>query len=284
MTESTDLSARIFAGEAPSAERLAGLGRRFGWALYAERRLLAMRSYVVTILTTTFLQPVLYLAAMGVGLGHLIDSGSGGIGGVPYLVFVGPGLLVSAVVMEASGEFSFPVMSGFKWSKTYEGVQATPIQPHQIPVGELAAVGLRFAFQAAIFWLILVAVGATSSPWSFLMVPIATLAGLSFGAPLMAYAATLENEGFQFAFVQRFIVMPMFLFAGTFFPLESMPWYLQWIGWISPIWHGTQLARSAAYGMASPVWLTVVHLAVLGAFLAVGLWLSSRHFTRRLTR
>ena len=100
----------------------------------------------------------------------------------------------------------------------------------------------------------------------------------------MAYAATIENEGYQFALVQRFIVMPMFLFAGTFYPLEAMPAYLQWIGWISPMWHGTQLARELSFGLQLPAGMVVLHLGVLLAVAAAGAALAVRNFERRLAR
>lgn len=280
----TDSNALAYSGNVLPPSQQAVLARRWGWWYYAEYRLVQMRSYLQTILIAAIGTPLLYLGAMGLGLGNLVDAGSGGVAGVPYLVFVGPGLLVSAIVMEASAEFSYPVMGGFKWNKYYYAVQSTPVTPNQIVLGEIAAVGLRFLAQTLVFWLALLNFGAVTSPWSFLVLVIAPLAALAFGAPLMAFAATQEDEGAQFPFIQRFIVMPMFLFAGTFYPLESMPWYLQWIGWVSPMWHGTQLARVVSYDMPNPVWLTVLHAAVLVVCTTVGVFLAARIFTRRLTR
>ena len=123
---------------------------------------------------------------------------------------------------------------------------------------------------------------ATRSPWSVLTVPVAVLAAVSFGAPLQAYAATLRDEGTAFNFVNRFVVMPMTLFAGTFFPLSSMPSYLRWIGWISPMWHATQVARRVSFGMPEAAWLTAVHLGYLGTLSVVGVVLARRVYTRRL--
>ena len=100
----------------------------------------------------------------------------------------------------------------------------------------------------------------------------------------MAFAATQTDEGAQFPFVQRLVVMPMFLFAGTFFPLSAMPGYLQWIGWVSPMWHGTQLARIACFGMGNPLWLTALHLLVLVVAAAAGTWAATRIFAKRMTR
>ncbi len=279
-----DSNRLAYAGGAPPAADQARIGRRWGWWLYAEYRLTSMRAYLQTILIRAIGLPVLYLSSMGLGLGALVDSGAGRVEGVSYLVFVGPALLVSSIVMEASGEFTYPVMSGFKWQRHYFAATASPVTPAQVVLGEVVAVGLRFVAETALFWLALLWFGAVTAPASALMIVIAPLAALAFGAPLMAFAATQTDEGTQFAFIQRFVVMPMFLFAGTFFPLGAMPGYLQWIGWISPMWHGTQLARVVGFGMANPWWLTVLHVVVLVAAAAAGLWAAARIFTRRVTR
>ena len=280
----TDSNRLAYTGGAVPAAVQARIARRWGWWLYAQYRLTSMRAYLQTIVIRSIGLPLLYLASMGLGLGALVDAGAGGVDGVSYLVFVAPGLLVSSIVMEASGEFTYPVMSGFKWQKHFFAASASPLRPGQISVGEVVAVGLRFMAESVVFWLALVLFGAVPSGMSWLVIPIATLAALAFGAPLLAFSATQTDEGAQFAFIQRFVVMPMFLFAGTFFPLAAMPWYLQWVGWISPMWHGTQLARIVCFGMSNPAWLTVLHVVVLLLAAVVGTWAAARIFTRRLTR
>ena len=279
-----DSNALAYSGRAPEAARQAGLTRRWGWWYQAEWRLLAMKAYWTSIVGTAVLTPLLYVVAMGMGLGALVDSRSGGIDGIPYLVFVAPGLLVSSLVMAATGETSYPVMAGFKWGRLYYARATTPASPLQVAVGELVAIGLRLAGEAVLFWIVLRALGAVTSAWSLLVIPIATLAGLASGSLLMSFSATREEEGAEFAMIQRFVVMPMFLFAGTFYPLASMPPYLQWIGWISPMWHGTQLARMASYGLSLPWWEATGHVLFLLALLAVGGWLSVRNFVVRLAR
>ncbi|MBK8459809.1 MAG: ABC transporter permease [Micropruina sp.] len=279
-----DSNRLVYSGAAPSPSEQARRARRWGWLIYAECRLRRMKAYFGTILVVALLYPVLYLAAMGIGLGSLVNSGVGGIDGVPYLVFVGAGLLVSTIVTESTNEFTFSIMAGFKWEKTFYATQASPISPAQMVIGEVVGVFVRLFAQAIPFWVALLVFGAAPSGWSWLIVPIAAVAGISFGAPLMAYSATVEDEGYQFAFVQRFIVMPMFLFAGTFYPLAQMPPYLQWVGWISPMWHGTQLGRIVSYGMENPLWLTVVHVLALVIPIVVGVALSVRVFTARLMK
>ncbi len=241
-----------------------------------------MRAYAISILLSAVAEPVLYLTAMGIGLGALVDSQNGDVDGVPYLVFVAPALLVASLVASVGSEMSYPVMDGFKWGRNYFGPAATAITPSQIAQGHFLAVILRFVAQASAFWLIMLAFGAVQIGWSVLAIPIGVLSAAAFGAPMQAYAATLLDEGYQFAFIERFVVMPMFLFAGTFFPLGAMPIYLQWVGWISPVWHGTQLARVAAYGSDEPAWLIVVHLTFLIVCTVAGLRWARSVYTRRL--
>ncbi|MCA0293949.1 MAG: ABC transporter permease [Actinobacteria bacterium] len=279
-----DTNALAYSGRAPDPARQAALVRRWGWWYQAELRLWSMKAYWSSIIGTALLTPLLYVVAMGIGLGSLVDATSGGIDGVPYLVFVAPGLLVSTVVMSATNETSYPVMAGFKWGRQYFARATTAASPAQVAIGELLAVGLRLLGEALVFWLVLVVMGAVEPTWSWLMVPVAALAGMAFGTPLAAYAATLEDEGPEFASIQRFVVMPMFLFAGTFYPLTTMPIYLQWIGWISPMWHGTQLARLFGFGLPLGGWEIVGHLAFLLALVGLGGWLAVRNFGRRLAR
>ncbi len=241
-----------------------------------------MRAYGISVLVTAVLEPVLYLVAMGIGLGALVDAQNGDVDGVPYLVFVAPALLVASVVMSVGAEMSYPVMDGFKWGRNYFAPAATAITPRQVANGHFMAVMLRFLAQASVFWLVMLAFGAVDLGWSLLIIPIGVLSAAAFGAPMQAYAATLTEEGFQFAFIERFIAMPMFLFAGTFFPLAAMPVYLQWVGWISPVWHGTQLARVAAYGTDVSAWLLGVHVLFLCSLTVLGLRWAHRVYTARL--
>lgn len=278
-----DATALAYSGRIPPHAEMAVRARRLGWWYYAEAYLRGMRAYAVPILFYAIGQPVLYLVAMGIGLAALVSGGVGTVDDVDYLTFVAPALLVSTVVMSVSGEMTYPVMSGFKWQRLYYGPAASPVSPAQIAVGHFTAVAIRFTLQSAIFWVVMQAFGASTQVLtSLLLVPIGVLSAMAFGALLQAYAATVKDEGFQFAFVQRFVVMPMFLFAGTFFPLSVMPLYLQWIGWISPVWHGTQLARVASYGADVAPWLMVVHVVFLLACVVGGLLAGTRVYRRRL--
>jgi lipooligosaccharide transport system permease protein len=263
-------------------EQSAARVRRFGWWYFAESQLRAMRAYLGAITLSAVLEPVLYLLAMGIGLGTLVDAQSGPVDGVPYLEFVAPALLVASLVMSVGPEMTYPVMDGFKWHRLYYAPAATAVTPHQVAVGHFVAVMIRFCVQACTFYLVMLAFGAVRPGWSALMIPVGVLAAAAAGAPLQAFAATREDEGTAFVFVQRFVVMPMFLFSGTFFPLAAMPAYLQWIGWVSPVWHGSELARLAAYGAQVPGWLVTVHVAVLLGLAVAGVWWARSVYDRRL--
>ena len=259
--------------------------RRRGALYVADHVVHAMRAYGWTIIVGALGQPILYLVGLVVGLASLIGGSVTDAWGqqVPYLVFVAPALLMTAGIQVASEEFSYPVMDGFKWRRYFYGFSASPISPQQIATGVAVGASARVLLATAgyfVFVWLFQAVPHGGTGW--LAIPIGVLAAWSFGMPLLAYAASLQNDKGQFAMVQRFIFMPMFLFSGTFYPLTALPVWLQWIGWISPLWHATELGRVVTYGAGEPVWLTVVHIVYLVA-LAVGGYLAARRiFARRL--
>ncbi|MDQ0634944.1 lipooligosaccharide transport system permease protein [Arthrobacter pascens] len=281
MSETAALTAK--AGRAHGPETSAARARRWGAFYFAEQVLRVMKGYAFSILMYSVGQPVAYLFAMGVGLATLVDAeGAAAFGGVSYLAFIAPALLVSAAVMTAANEFTFPVMGGFKWRRTYYGPHASPLTPEQIAAGHIIAVTVRLLVQSAIYFVAVALFGASPGGWGWVGILVATAAGLSFGLPLMAYSASITEDKGQFALVMRFIVMPFFLFSGTFFPLDSLPLAVRWIGWISPIWHGTELGRVFSYGYQEPLLLTVVHIVVLLALAVVGWKLTKRQFVKRM--
>ncbi len=290
MTEHTSAHVQETAGpayrlHAHKPEVSARRARAFGSWYYAEHVLRAMNSYRWTLLATSVGTPVMYLFAMGVGLATLVDRNSGGVfGGVSYLAFIAPALLASATIMTAATEFTYPVMDGFKWRRVYYGPHASPLGTNQIVHGHVLAITVRLSVTTIVYFLIVAAFGASPQPIGVLAIPVAVLSGLAFGLPLMAYAASVEDDKGQFALVMRFIVMPLFLFSGTFFPLSTLPVFLQWIGWISPLWHGTELGRALTYGQELPAWLATVHVLFLLVLAVVGLRLARRVYARRLGR
>ncbi|MCC3291933.1 ABC transporter permease [Arthrobacter sp. zg-Y1110] len=267
----------------------AAKARRFGSLYYADMWIRRMRGYQWTVLMTAVGTPLVYLLGMGTGLAVLIDGNSnagfpGGNGStVSYLMFLGPALVATAALMVSSEENTYTVMGGFKWHRTYYGPNASPLSSGQIALGHVLGLTVRILLTTTIYYLFLVLFGAVAQPATgWLMIFTALLAGLAFGMPLLAFSSTLKEDKGQFAMVQRFIVMPLFLFSGTFFPLESLPLAVRWIGWISPLWHSTELGRVLSYGHPEAAAMTAVHVVYLLVLTVGGLVLARRNFTRRL--
>ncbi|MBM7504078.1 ABC transporter permease [Agromyces aurantiacus] len=258
--------------------------RRFGAWYVAEHRLRVMWSYSQTILATGFGEPLIYLYALGVGLATLVDRNLGvEAAEVGYLVYVAPALLCSAGLTTATIEFSYPVLLGYKWNPTFSGMHAGPIRPRQIVDGLVISVVIRLLATMVVYFGFMLLFGAVPSPTGWLAILVATLTGLAFGTLLMAYASTIRDDTGQLAMVERLVVVPLTLFSGTFFPLSELPWFLQPIGWLSPLWHGTELSRVLTFGYAEPIWLSAVHVVVLVGMFLTG-WLWSRGIAeRRLT-
>ncbi len=258
--------------------------RRWGSWYIAEHRIRSMRAYLQTIIATSIGNPLVYLFALGVGLASLVDANTGGIDGVSYLAFVAPALLAAAAVTVAAEECTYPMMMGFKWNPIFLAMNAAPISGNQITNGMVISVLARMVPTTAIYFVVMVLFGAVPSAWGVAMILVATLTGIAVGLVIMPYTASIEEDKGQMAMIQRFGILPMFLFSGTFFPLSELPIYLQPIGWISPLWHGTELGRVVSYGMEEPIWLTVTHVLYLGILTFVGWRMTQRVVTRRLNK
>lgn len=259
--------------------------RRYGSWYVAETRLRVMRGYLQTMIATGIGTPVIYLYALGVGLATLVDANMGDASDqVSYLIFVAPALLCSAALTTATEEFSYPIMLGFKWNPTFFAMNAAPMQGGQIIDGVAFSVIIRLTSQSIVYYLFMLLFGAVPGPFGWFMIVVGVLTGMALGTMLMAYATRLEEDKGQFNYIMRFGVIPMTLFSGTFFPLATLPVWLHWIGWISPLWHGVELSRVLSYGYEEPVWLSVVHVAYLVVLIVVGWWIARRLAVRRLNK
>jgi lipooligosaccharide transport system permease protein len=261
---------------------VAARSRRWGAWYVAEHKLRAMRSFAGTVVATAIGTPILYLFAFGVGLATLV-TGNVGPGGSSYLQFVAPALLCTAAVTVGTEEYLFGVLLGFKWNPTFVGMNSTPISARQIIDGMAIFIVIRMTIVVVIYYLVMLAFGAVPSAAGLAMIPIGILTGLAF-SPLAAFSATIYEDKGQFAVVQRVVILPLTLFSGTVFPLTQLPIYLQWIGWLSPLWHGSELGRQASYGPTEPAWLTAVHVIYLAGIAGVGWVLTVRVATKRLDK
>jgi lipooligosaccharide transport system permease protein len=261
-------------------------GMRYGAWYVAEYRLRHMTKWLTAIIVVSFGNPIIYLLAIGIGVGSLVDANTGGEGvnGVSYLTFLAPALLATASIQAAMDETSFPTLEGFVWNKSFFGMNSTQLTGGQIVDGVMIAAFVRSILTSGAYLIILWIFGAVSWQAMPLLFLVASFAGLSFGALMLAATSFVKEDDGFFAIVSRFIVAPMFLFSGTFYPLEQMPIFLQWIGWISPLWHSTNLSRALSFGLEVPGWLQLIHVAFLAVSLIAGLIIGRKQFERRLLK
>jgi lipooligosaccharide transport system permease protein len=228
----------------------------------------------------SFITPVMFLAAMGLGLGGLVDDGTQDLGGLDYLVFVAPGLMVANAMQVAAGESLWPVMGGKKWMGTYHAMVATPLRAADVFGGHVVWNGVRTALSASAFLVVATALGAVTSWWAPLAVPAAVLCAAAFSALLAAFSIGQDSDA-AFPLIMRIGVVPLFLFSGTFFPVDQLPGWLRPLAVASPLWHSVELARGATTGQTS-LDAVVAHTAALALFIGVGCWWGARRFTREL--
>jgi lipooligosaccharide transport system permease protein len=233
---------------------------------------------------TSFVVPILTLAAMGVGLGSFVDDNSrdAALGGISYLAFIGPGLLAVTAMQTAVFESTYPILGAFKWDKTYFAMIATPLRAVDIVNSQLAFVTFRVLMPSAVFLGVLAVFGIDDSWWGGpLAVVAAGLLGMAHATPVAALSSRLRDES-VFALVFRLGLLPMSLFSGAFFPINQLPEGVQWLAYTTPIWHGVELCRALMLGSVgvSALW----HVAYLSAFVAVGWRLTVSGFAKRLAQ
>lgn len=256
---------------------------RYGTLHVAEARIRNMAKWAFIILFAAVINPTLYLVSIGIGVGSLIDANNG-VEGVSYLTFLAPALLASAAIQGSSEEVMSTTMAGFKWERTFFGMRSTPLTARQISLGIFLAAMVRTIVSVVIYWIVLYLFGALESDAAWLAMPAALFAGAAMAAVMLALAAKIEKEDFFFTIVGRFIMIPMFLFSGTFYPLSQMPVFLQFFGWISPLWHATELGRYLTYDYPLSGLHLFTHVGVLATMIVVGLFFSARVFNDRLEK
>ena len=257
------------------------------WAPWfvAEYRLRNMSKWFGAIVAFGLGNPVLYLLSVGIGIGALVDNVSGGENplGVPYLTFLAPALLATAAIQSAMDETTFPTMQGFLWDKSFFSMIATQLMGRDIVGGIMIASSIRCIFNTITYGLVLVLFGAIGIESLFVLVVAAIFAGISFAAVMLAVTSFVKQDDGFYAIVGRFVIAPMFMFSGSFYPLDSLPIYLQWIGWISPVWHATNLGRNLSYGLEVEPWLLAVNVLFLGALLVASMIVATKKFNVRLS-
>lgn len=229
---------------------------------------------------STFLSPVLFLLAMGIGVGGMVDERSGGVSGLQYLAFIVPGIMAASAMQTAAGDSLWGVMAGMRWMRFFHGMVATPLRPADVYGGKVVWTGIRIALSSSVFLCIAALFGGVLSPLGILAVPATVLTAVAFSAAIAGWSAAQETEK-NFPVVFRLGVMPLFLFSGTFFPVSQLPDWIEPISRLSPLYYGVDLCRMFTTG--EPRWIdALIDVAVLVAIAAVGWRFGTRSFTRRL--
>lgn len=229
---------------------------------------------------TSFINPVLMLTAMGLGLGSLVDA-NGGLSDVSYLAFLGPGLLAATAMQTAAGESSYPLMAGLKWIKSYDAALATPVSVGDLLAGHIGWATIRITQVTVAFALVEVLFGAVTVGGGLASIIPAVVTGVAFTTPITWFTAALEDDT-GLASLFRFGIVPLFLFSGTFFPISQLPDWMEPLAILTPLWHGVEWARTWALGTpaAWPWWGHALFLLSVTGGALVG---AARTFRSRLT-
>jgi lipooligosaccharide transport system permease protein len=233
------------------------------------------------IIVSGFFEPLFYLLSIGFGLGALIGS-IPGPGGQPisYQLFVAPALLASSSMNGAISEATFNFFFKLNYNKTFTSILSTPLSPGDVAVGELAWALIRGGLYAVGFMAVMVVLGLVVSPWVIFAVPAALLVGFAFGA--VGMAATSYMKTWQDFDLIQLVILPLFLFSATFYPIETYPDVLRVLVQLTPLYQGVDLIRSLTVGAISPILLGhVAYLLVMGI---AGLLVVSRRLDRLLLK
>ena len=201
---------------------------------------------------STFVSPVLFLAAMGLGLGGLVKAHTGNVDGLSYLDFVAPGLMVASAMQIAANEAMWPVLGAVKWVKQLpRDGRDLDHAPARSPSATCCGSCCARSSASTVFLVVAALLGAVPSAWGVLAIPAAALCAAAFAAPLAAYSVALDSD-LAFPVIMRVGVLPLFLFSGTFFPISQLPAWLRPLAELSPLWHGVELGARRDHGNVRP--------------------------------
>jgi lipooligosaccharide transport system permease protein len=235
---------------------------------------------------STFLNPVLFLAGMGIALGSLVDARAGSAQlPLPFVTFVASGLLAATAMQTGFGGGSWPVMAGLKWRKTFDSIIATPVSVADLVTGRALWEAIHLAFTLGVYAAVAVVFDALEPGRALLALGPAVLTGVAFQTASTAFTCRIEDET-SLSSVMRFVIVPLFLFSGTFFPVSQLPDLMEPLAMATPLFHGVEMVRKLALPelvppvvSSLPLW---AHAGYLVAMTALGWYLSVRFLTRRV--
>lgn len=255
---------------------------RWGAFYVAETRIRTMLKWWQSVIAFGFGNPMLYLMSVGIGIGSMVDPNAAFMEGQSYLTFLAPALLVSAGIQGAMEEVTFPTLEGFFWERTFYAMNSTSITGRQIVDGVMLASAARCFLQVLLYELVLLAFGAVTLASFVPLLVTSVVAGVAFASVMLAVTAFLKDDDGFLAIIGRFLITPMFMFSGTYYPIESLPSYLQWIGWISPVWHSTDFGRAISYGHPVTAATMVIHVLYFVVIAAIGFYIAYPKFAKKL--
>jgi len=253
-------------------------GRRA--ALIVERNAYVYRRTWL-VLVSGFFEPLFYLLGVGLGVGAIVQTVALPSGQeIPYPLFVAPALLAASSMNGAIYESTFNVFAKIHFEKTYDAILSTPIGVGDIALGEITWALIRGGLYTIGFLGVMLFMGFAISPWLILALPAAALVGFAFAAAAMA-ATTYMKTWQDFDKIQL-VLLPLFLFSGTFYPVEAYPGALRTIVEVTPLYQGVALIRALAIGDVGPGLL--VHVAYLAVMGVIGLVIVSRRLEHLLAK
>ncbi len=261
-----------------SVTRVLPFGSRHSVHILERNRFIFRRGWMVIF--SGFFEPVFFLLGIGFGLGSLIGTVAGPDGSqIPYAVFVAPALLATASMNGAVYD-STNMFFRLRYEKAYDGMLSTPMNVGDIALGEVIWALGRGALYGLGFLAVMFAFGLVPSPWGVLALPASMLIG--FATAAAGLAATTFMRSWQDLDLLFVVTLPLFLFSGVFFPIDTYPEPLHTIVQLSPLYRGVDLVRGLTTGTLGPnLIIDVIYLFVMGAFF---LWVASRRLGKMLIK
>lgn len=248
-----------------------------------EHQLLVYRRVWKSNVLGSIIRPLLYVLGMGIGVGGLVDDGPRGgqiLDDLTYFGYFAPAMIATTAMLVLTNDALWPIRGGFMWNRTFLSQVATPISPGEVVGGLLlwnVAKGLLSSAGVAL----VLAFFESTRTWGLLAaIVFGALSGVAYSAPLISWSASRETD-LSFPNINRFVIVPMFLFSGAFYPITELPGWLQIFAKITPIWHGVELCRGATFGTLTAS-KTLGHMVFILVWILVGWALSRRVFTRKL--